>query len=141
MGIGCVMSANPQPQLPFGVAYRVDELFRRSLRAMEDVYHQVQPLVAAGATGIDKADLPKMFEPGSGRHFRYKAAFQFGALEVANLELRRRVMEPLAECWGFALIEPEPMSDREARIRLETKLASLGPLGQQALAEIYGARR
>jgi hypothetical protein len=133
--------AQLQPELPFGFSHRVDDLFRRSLRALEDVYDQAGNLVVAGATGIDKADLPKMFEPGGSRHFRYKAAFQIGALHVASPELRRRVMEPLAECWGFGLCEPEPMSDREARVRLEAKLEALGPVGKQALAEVYGGRR
>jgi hypothetical protein len=133
------MTRNLQPTLDFGLTYRVDEEFKSSMRALNDAYEAAGNLVVAGATGIDKSDLPKMFEPGSGRHLRYKAVFTIGTL--ASLELRRRALEPLAECWGLKVSVPEPMDDKDARVVLEAALRALGPVGEQALRAAYGGRR
>jgi len=132
-------SKDPQPSLDFGRLYLVDAEFQASMLPLFDAYTAAGNIVAAGATGIDKADLPKMFEPGSGRHLRYKAVFQLGA--IASYELRRRALEPLARCWGFGICEPEPMSDKERADRAEAALMALGPIGQQALRDAMGGRR
>ena len=133
------MNANAQQALEFGLLYRIDDEYRQSMRALHDAYEKAGSLVVSGATGIDKGDLCKMFEPGSGRHLRYKAVFSIGTL--GSLELRRRALEPLARCWGLGICEPEPMTDREARVRLETALKSLGPIGEQAFHTAMGGRR
>lgn len=138
MGIGCVMTRNPQQALDFGAAYSCELDFKSSMRALEDAYVSAGNLVVAGATGIDKGDLPKMFEPGSGRHLRYKAVFVIGRL--ASMELRRRALEPLARHWGFGLCEPEPMSDKERADRLEAQMRAM-PMGDQLVEYALGARR
>ena len=125
------MTANPQTNLDFGRGYRLDDEFRKSMHALKDAYDAAGNLVVAGATGIKEYDLPKMFEPGSGRHLRYKAVFAIGAL--ASLELRRRALEPLARYWGFGLCQPKPMTAEERAARCEMALRSLGPVGEQAL--------
>lgn len=133
------MTRNPQAALDFGLGYRVDEEFKISMRALNDAYEAAGNIVVAGATGIDKSDLPKMFEPGSGRHLRYKAVFTIGTL--ASLELRRRALEPLARAWGLGICDDAPMDDREARLLAEAALRALGPIGEQALRAAYGGRR
>lgn len=133
------MSKNAQESLDFGMLYRVDDEFRSSMRALHDAYEQIGSLVVAGATAIDKGDLSKMFEPGSGRHLRYKAVFAIGAL--GSLELRRRALEPLARCWGLGVTDPVPMSDKERADRCEVALRSLGPVGEQALYAAMGGKR
>lgn len=133
------MTANPQGSLYFGPAQEWDDEFRSSMRALNDAYDAAGSLVMAGATGVDKGDLCKMFEPGSKRHMRFKSVFMIGRL--ASLELRRRALVPLARFWDLAVADPEPLNDREARIRCEAALKSLGPLGEQKLLEIYGGRK
>jgi hypothetical protein len=133
------MTDNRQPSLDFGLLYRCDDEYRFSMRALADAYEVVGSVVAAGATGVDKGDLSKMFEPGSGRHMRFSAVFKLGA--IAPAEMRRRALEPLARCFGFGITAPEPMSDKEKAIRLETALKSLGPIGEQKLIEAMGGRR
>ncbi len=133
MGIGCVMKEKQSAQgsLPFGHAYTPEQEFGFSMRALSDVMDAAGNLVIAGATGIDKSDLPKMFEINSNRHFRFKAAFQMGPL--ASMELRRRALEPLARCYGFALTTPKPPKTKEQRTDIaEAVIRSLGPLARNA---------
>ena len=133
------MGNKAQESLDFGMLYRVDDEFRTSMRALHDAYEQAGSLVVAGATAIDKGDLCKMFEPGSGRHLRYKAVFAIGAL--GSLELRRRALEPLARCWGLGICDPAPMTADEKAARLEAALRALGPIGEQAYFAALGGRR
>jgi len=134
----CVMTRNAQQPLDFGVAYSCEQEFKTSMRALEDAYVSAGNLVVAGATGIDKGDLPKMFEPGSGRHLRYKAVFQIGRL--ASMEMRRKLLEPLASHLGFGLCEPVPLTDKERADRLESLVRSM-PLGDQLVSKTLGGAR
>ena len=133
------MSVNPQASLYFGPAVEWEDEFRSSMRALNDAYEAAGNLVVAGATGVDKGDLCKMFEPGSGRHMRFKSVFMIGKL--GSLELRRRALAPLARFWNLAVADAEPLDDREARYRCEAALKSFGPLGEMKLLEIYGGRK
>lgn len=134
------MTRNPQAALDFGVVWDSRQAFKSSMRALNDAYDSVGNLVCAGATGIDKGDLPKMFEPGSGRHMRYSAVFDIGKL--ASLERRVGILTPLAEHYGLRIAEPaEEMPDAEARARLEVALKALGPIGEQAYLTAMGMKR
>jgi len=132
------MTRNHQQSINFGAAYNADQAFRDSMRALGDVYDAAGSLVCAGATGIDKGDLAKMFEAGSGRHMRLKAAIVIG--QLGSLELRRRALEPIAVAWGLSITDQVPMSDKERADRAEAALLALGPIGAQALASAMGRR-
>ena len=132
------MKSNAQEALDFGPTWGVDQAFSESMLAVRDGYQAIGNLVAAGATGIDKADLPKMFEPGSGRHLRYKAVFAIGKL--ASIEVRRRALVPLAELWGLGICDPRPMPPEEKAARLEAALNALGPIGQAARIAALGGK-
>ncbi len=133
-----VKPEHPQGNLPFGTAYTPDDEFRFSMLALHDAYLAAGNLVVAGATGIDKGDLVRMFEPGSGRHFRYKAVFQLGT--YASMELRRRALRPLARCWGLDICDPKPPKTPEQRATIaEAVIASLGAIAIDRLAAAYGA--
>lgn len=138
MGMERVMNAKAQEALNFGVAWDADEAFTESMRPLRDGYMAMGNLVAAGATGIDKGDLPKMFEPGSGRHLRYKAVFQLGRLSSA--ETRRAIIEPLANLFGFGIAPIIPMSDKERADRCEAALRALGPIGEAARVAALGGK-
>jgi len=122
----------------FGQAYRCERSFKDSMLALEDAYASAGNLVVAGATGIDKGDLPRMFEPGSGRHLRYKAVFVIGGL--ASMELRRKALAPLAAHWGFGLCAPTPLSDKERADRLEQTMRAM-PMGDQLVDHALGGHR
>lgn len=131
------MNDNPQQTFGFGRLRTVEEEFCASMLALHDAYSQATNIVVAGATGIDKGDLPKMFEPGSGRHLRYKAVFTIG--QLASYELRRRALEPLARFWGLQVCDPKPpLSDKERADRAEAVCNALGPIAQAALREALG---
>lgn len=132
------MSDKYQTDLDFGRVYGCDDAFGKSMRALNDGYDAVGNLVCAGATGVDKADLPKMFRLGSGRHMRFDAVFAIGAL--SSIEVRRRALEPLAKCWGFGLGDLVQMSDKERADRYEVALRMLGPVGEQAIANALGGK-
>ncbi len=130
----------PQTNLPFGTAYTPDDEFRFSMLALHDAYVAAGNLVVAGATGIEKSDLVKMFEPGSGRHFRYKAVFQLGP--YASMELRRRALKPLARCWGLDICDPKPpITEKEDRDIAVAVINSLGPIARGAYEAALGGRR
>jgi hypothetical protein len=143
MGKERVMSGKPtysQGSLDFGRSFLTDDAFSTSMLALRDAYMAAGNMVAAGATGIDRSDLPKMFEFGSGRHLRYKAVFQIGALDSTSRELRRRILEPQAKLFGFDLVDHEPMTDKERADRLEAAMRAM-PLGEQLVANVLGGRR
>jgi hypothetical protein len=136
------MQPNQQIGLDFGRLYRVDECYVESMRWVQEAYRQAGNLAAAGATGIDKGDLSKMFEPGSGRHMRFKAVLAFGALQTSSLEIRRNVLAPVAECFGLSVCDPLPPITKEQRCDVaESVIASLGPLAQEAYRNALGGRR
>lgn len=111
------MSRNPQSLLDFAAPRIVTprDPFAESMRALEDAYDAIGNLQCAGATGIEKSDLPKMFEPGSNRHMRYRAVWQIG--ELAPAESRRRIITPLAAHFGLGVCDP--LSDRERADRFQ----------------------
>lgn len=128
-----------QQSLGFGRLYLVGEAHKAAFRAVEAAAEGVGMLVAAGAAKIDESDLRKMFQPNSGRYLRLHTAMAIGA--VAGIDARRAIVTPVARLFGFDIKESEPIDDREARIRLEAALRALGPVGEQALAAVYGGRR
>lgn len=134
------MNEERQGKLPFGQAYTPDQEFGFSMHSLKDAYDAASNLVIAGATGIDKSDLPKMFEPGSKRHLRYQAVFHIGTF--ASMELRRRALMPLARCWGFEVVDPRPaMTDKERADIAEAVIAALGPLAIDRHLAALGGRR
>lgn len=139
------MSAKPAPtqtNLTLVTEDPVDVCFRRVMRALEDAQEAAGGnLVVAGATGIDKSDLSKMFDPGSGRHMRLKALPQIAALRTTSMELRRRILEPLAELLGFHVLEGEPMTDKERADVGEAVIAALGPIAVDAYNRALKGRR
>lgn len=144
MGKGCVMSGKPthlQGKFDFGRSFGCDSFFADSMLALRDAYQAAGNLVVAGATGIDESDLPKMFKPGSGRHLRYEAVFKIGALQSTGLELRRRILAPLATSFGFELTEREPLTPEERADTAEAVIAALGPIAQEAYARALGGRK
>ncbi len=140
VGIGCVMNENPQGSLPFGQAFTPEQEFDKSMRPLKDAYEAASNIVVAGATGIDKSDLAKMFEPGSNRHLRYKAVFQIGL--YASMELRRKALKPLARCWGLDICDPKPPPTTEViAVTAVAVINSLGPIAIAALQAALDAPR
>lgn len=113
-----------------------DAQWRKSMRVLNDIYIAAGNIVVAGATGIDKSDLPKMFDPGSGRHLRYQAVFTLG--RFASLEMRRRALEPLATSWGLGICALVPMTAEEKAAKFEAALLALGPIGVALRDAIVG---
>lgn len=132
------VNVQPQTAFDFGLLHRCDEEFRNAMIALSDVFGQVNNLTLAGATNIDKGDLPKMFEAGSGRHMRLKAALQIATF--GSFEQRRRIVMPIARCLGFEIAEGVAMSAEEKVIRYEAKFHELGPIGEQAMHDALGKR-
>lgn len=127
-----------QISIDFGRLATVDECFRQAFKAVDTAIDSVGLIVAAGASGMESPDLSKTFRPNSDRHLRLRTTMAIGA--VAGLDARRAIIAPIARALGFDAIEHKPMDDKEARIRLEEKLRSLGPIGEQALRDVYGGR-
>lgn len=124
-----------QEALDFGLLYGVDDAYRKSMRALEDAFDVMSPLVAQGATKIDASDLGKMFTPGSGRHFRYRAAFAIGAL--SSYETRQRIILPFNNALGFGEPQPlKPMTAAEELARLKQRcVARFGAAGAELVEE------
>lgn len=128
-----------QESLDFGRVYRVEAEHKAAWRAVENAVDSVTLIVAAGASGMEAPELSKTFVPNSGRHLRLRTAMGVGA--VAGLDARRAILLPIARLFGFSIEQEKPLDDREARIRMEAALKSLGPIGEMKLEEIYGGRR
>ena len=128
-----------QEALNFGRLYRVGEGARRIYRFLNDAVDQTGVLPAAGACKIDRGDLRRALDR-DGRKIAVEHAMSIAAI-VDSFDLRQRICSAFVEPLGFRLIEDAPMDDKEARIRLESALRSLGPLGEQKLHEAYGGRR
>jgi hypothetical protein len=134
------MSAEPQQEpLDFGRLYRITEGARRVYRLLGDAVDQVGILPAAGACGIDRGDLRRALDR-DGRKIAVEHAMSVAAI-VDSIELRRSICTAIVQPLGFRLIDDAPMGDREARIRCEAALRSLGPIGEAKLFEAYGGRR
>ena len=134
------MSANPeQKALDFGRLYRVSDSSRAVYRHASDAVDITGVLPAAGACGIDRGDLRRALDR-DGRKLAVEHAMSIGAL-VAGTELCRQLATAIVQPLGFRLTEDAPIDDKEARIRLESALRSLGPLGLVAMHEAYGGRR
>jgi hypothetical protein len=127
----CIMTRNPQALLDFAsirpasAVVEKKDPFTASMRALEDAYDAIGNLVCAGATGIGKSDLPKMFEAGSDRHMRFKAVFQIG--ELASAESRHAILLPLAQHFGFGLCSQ--LTDKERADRLQAFILTRYPEG------------
>lgn len=134
------MSAEPQQEtLDFGRLYRITEGARRVYRHLNDAVDQTGILVAAGACGIDRTDLRRALDR-DGRRLAVEHSM-FIAAVVDSIDARRNIAHAIVNPLGFRLIEDAPMDDKEARIRLESALRSLGPIGEAKLHEAYGGRR
>lgn len=127
-----------QEALDFGRLWRVDSAARRVYRHLQDAVDIVGVLPAAGACGIDRADLRRALDR-DGRRIAVEHAMSIGALvapasiDLAN-KLAAAVIDPFAA-------PPEPMTPEERANRLEVALRLLGPVGEQALAAALGGRR
>lgn len=134
------MSAEPQQEaLDFGRLYRITEGARRVYRLLGDAVDQTGILPAAGACGIDRGDLRRALDR-DGRKIAVEHAMSIAAI-VDSIDLRRNIATAIVQPLGFRLIDDAPMDDKEARIRLESALRSLGPIGEAKMAEAYGGRR
>jgi hypothetical protein len=133
------MSAEPQEALDFGRLYRITEGARRVYRLLGDAVDQTGVLPAAGACGIDRGDLRRALDR-DGRKIAVEHAMSIAAI-VDSIDLRRNIATAIVQPLGFRLIEDAPMDDKEARIRLESALRSLGPIGEAKMAEAYGGRK
>jgi hypothetical protein len=134
------MSAEPQQEaLDFGRLYRISEGARRVYRLLGDAVDQTGVLPAAGACGIDRGDLRRALDR-EGRKVAVEHAMAIAAI-VDSIDLRRNIATAIVQPLGFRLIDDAPLDDHEARIRLESALRSLGPIGEAKMAEAYGGRR
>jgi hypothetical protein len=132
------MSAEPkQEALDFGRLYRITDATRRIYRHLGDAVDQIGVLPAAGACGIDRGDLRRALDR-DGRKIAVEHALAIAA--VAPVDACRSIVTTFCESLGYRAMEDAPMDDKEARIRLETALRSLGPLGEAKLHEAYGRR-
>jgi hypothetical protein len=133
------MSAEPQEALDFGRLYRITEGARRVYRLLGDAVDQTGVLPAAGACGIDRGDLRRALDR-DGRKIAVEHAMSIAAI-VDSIDLRRNIATAIVQPLGFRLIDDAPLDDKEARIRLESALRSLGPIGEAKMAEAYGGRK
>jgi hypothetical protein len=134
------MSAEPlQEALNFGRLYRITEGARKVYRLLGDAVDQTGILPAAGACGIDRGDMRRALDR-DGRKIAVEHAMSIAAI-VDSIDLRRNIATAIVQPLGFRLIEDAPMDDKEARIRLESALRSLGPIGEAKMAEAYGGRK
>lgn len=134
------MSAKPkQEALDFGRLYTVTDAARALYRGLNDAVDQVGILPAAGACGIDRADLRRALDRDS-RRVGVEHAMSIASM--AGSDVRRRIadafVQPLGLTVGDAL---PPMTDKERADRAEAALLALGPIGQQAYAAAMGGRR
>lgn len=74
-----------------------------------------------------------------GRRLAVEHAMAIAA--IAPLDLTRQIAAAMVQPLGFRLVDDAPIDDKEARIRLESALRSLGPIGEAKLFEAYGGRR
>ena len=134
------MSANPkQEALDFGRLYRVADSMRAVYRYASDAVDITGVLPAAGACGIDRGDLRRALDR-DGRKLAVEHAMSIGAL-VAGTDLCRQLATAIVQPMGFRLTEDAPLDDKEARIRLESALRALGPIGVAAMHDAYGGHR
>lgn len=134
------MSADPQQEaLDFGRLYRITEGARRLYRCLGDAVDQTGILPAAGACGIDRGDMRRSLDR-DGRRVAVEHAMSIAAI-VDSIDARRKIAAAFVEPLGFIVQDAAPMDDKEARIRLESALRSLGPIGEMKLHEAYGGRK
>lgn len=134
------MSAEPkQEALDFGRLYRITEGARKVYRFLSDAVDQTGVLQAAGACGIDRGDMRRALDR-DGRRVAVEHSMAIAAI-TDSIDLRRNIASAIVQPLGFRVIDDAPMDDKEARIRLESALRSLGPLGEAKLHEAYGGRR
>lgn len=134
------MSAEPKQEgLDFGRTYRVGESVRTVYRRLNDAVDITGVLPAAGACGIDRGDLRRALDR-DGRKIAVEHAMHIAAL-VDSIDMRRQIAAAIVQPLGFKLVDDAPMDDKEARIRLESALRSLGPIGEATLAAAYGRSR
>jgi hypothetical protein len=128
-----------QESLDFGRLYKVSDGVRGIYRSLADAVDQVGILPAAGACGADRTDLRKALDR-DGRFLRVEWAMSIGAM--ALFDVRKQIASSFVGPLGFRVAdELPPLSDKERADRLEGALASLGPIGQQALIQALVGRR
>lgn len=133
------MSAEPeQKSLDFGRLYKVADGARGIYRRLSDAVDSVGILAAAGACGIDRGDLRRGLDR-DGRRIAVEHAMSIAAISSADFcnSIATAFIAPL----GFKPVVNEPMTDKEARIRLESVLERHGSLGAALRDEAYGGRR
>jgi hypothetical protein len=133
------MSANPQQEaLDFGRLYRVTDGARGIYRKLQDAVDVVGVVTAAGACGIDRGDLRRALDK-EGRRVAVEHAMSIAAVAPTNLrlEIAEWFLKPLDLVPTVGL---PPLSDKEARLRLEAALQSLGPIGEAARIAALGGK-
>ncbi len=134
------MSADPkQESMDFGRLYRINDGARRVYRHLADAVDITGVLAAAGACGVDRGDMRRSLDR-DGRRVAVEHAMSIAAL-VDSVDMRRQIATAIVQPLGFRLIDDAPIDDKEARIRLESALRSLGPIGEAKMAEAYAGRR
>lgn len=133
------MTANPeQKALDFGRLYRVSDGVRHVYRHALDAVDMIGIVPAAGACGIDRGDLRRALDR-DGRRLAVEHAMSIAA--IAPHDTARKISAAFVAPLGYRLVDDAPIDDKEARIRLESALRALGPIGEAALHEAYGGRR
>lgn len=134
------MSAKPkQVSIDFGRLYRVTDAVRALYRGLNDAVDQVGILPAAGACGIDRGDLRRALDRDNGRRVGVEHAMAIAAL--SGPDMRVQIASAFVEPLDLRVTdELPPMTDAEARARLEAALNALGPIGQAARLAALGGK-
>ena len=134
------MSAKPQQEaLDFGRLYRVADASRAVYRNLNDAVDQIGILQAAGACGIDRGDLRRALDRDGGRRVGIEHVQAIGAL--CGPDMRKTLATAVVAPWDFSIADSlPPMTDSEARARLEAALNALGPIGQAARVAALGGK-
>lgn len=131
-----------QQALDFGRLYRVEEQERVIYRSLNDAVESIGGIVvAAGACGIDRADLRRSLDHKT-RYLAVEHAMSITAiLRGSNSDLASRICRAFVSVADFAIADAAPpLTDRERADRLESAMRSM-PLGEQLVAHALGGRR
>jgi hypothetical protein len=128
-----------QESLDFGRLYRVTDSTRSLYRAMNDAVDVLGIVTAAGACGIDRADLRRALDR-EGRRVAVEHAMAIAACSTSSF--RERVASAFISPLDFELSDARPPMSHEDRANLaESVLHALGPIAQEAWRQALGARR
>lgn len=124
----------PQTSLDFGRLYKVDESERAMYRALNDSVDVIGIVVAAGACGVDRADIRRSLDHKN-RYVAVEHAMAIAAVvRGTSSELASAICGAFVTPSDFAIAEPRPLTDRERADRLEAMVRSM-PLGSELVAK------